>query len=1029
MCGISAVFKSDNASDINNISLDKIRHRGSSNFESREFKNSSIGTNRLPIVGRSLGVQPISNQENTLHAIHNGEIFNYKILRGELINSGYIFQTESDTEVLVHGFDAWGSDLINKIDSEMFAFVIYNSAKDEIFAARDPLGVKPLYYAEADGGALLFASELKQLSELGCVKTIKEFPKGNYFYKKKFTEYSSITLTNTFYSEKKSIQLLEKAMVEAVRKRVNTDLPVGVFLSGGVDSSLVVEIANRFHKDVTAIILGNKGSSDHDHAVRLCEERGYKYHVVSSHIDYEQELDELLYHLETYEPNVIRHSFANWICSREAHKLGLKIVLLGEGADELFAGYNEFSSLSPKNINRGCKILVDNLHKSQLVRVDRTSMRFTIEARNPFLDKAVVDLAMRIRGDLKIKKEDHRITTKYILRKVASKFLPDYIAWRYKVPFANGAGMDVGYNYRAEDGILAKITSKKTINLEKQEKKNFKLETKEEEYYFKKFKEHNYTKLDNSSKRIIVKDVLSDLQDETLHRLVVAEFDQLALYFPVYLASEDAIFEKHGLDVDFIATGGDDATYGSLLNNSAQIGLSDPLFAMFEGKYNPENYGEIIGSLVQGLPLVAIALDPNIHISSIEDLKKYRIGSFQKYSTTHTTASNFLDADIVSFPHTDLVGALTSRKIDIAVVLKEQYEDIKHLGYHQVFDLSELKDKYLFTGLTVSANISSINKKKLNSFKTSIKKAMKIIWLEPEKALRSFKKIFPHLTNYEEILNSYKTFWVRSLNVDRSSYISAHQNWKDLYPTILKNHDLPFYRSYTETNKIMEVLNWAGIRREYPYREDKLHDYVEGKLKSGKPIKMYGFWGAGPKKNIDKHEIKTLDHLKKYINKLEATSVSGVEVTCILADKHAENNEYELKDYSNYIKEIKSEMEKRDIKYVMLSKLWSKYSLNKKKVLTTLKNKPVGWWKNISIASKLESRAENNFNKKDNLAGAQKYHIVRSFEKDFLEEEFQDHIYFVWGDSLSQSIYPDMPTLYLFTEKKYYSVCPWFNQN
>lgn len=108
MCGVSAVFKSDNASDLNNKSLDKIKHRGGSNFESKEFKDSSLGTNRLPIVARSLGVQPISNQKNTLHVIHNGEIFNYKNLKEELIKSGYIFRTDSDTEVLLHGFDAWG---------------------------------------------------------------------------------------------------------------------------------------------------------------------------------------------------------------------------------------------------------------------------------------------------------------------------------------------------------------------------------------------------------------------------------------------------------------------------------------------------------------------------------------------------------------------------------------------------------------------------------------------------------------------------------------------------------------------------------------------------------------------------------------------------------------------------------------------------------------------------------------------------------------------------------------------------------
>jgi asparagine synthase (glutamine-hydrolysing) len=715
MCGIAAVFNSKQSKDKTFKSLEKIQHRGGSIFEVENFNLGSMGTNRLPIVGRLSGKQPIHNEDKTLYAIQNGEIFNHKELRIELEGLGHIFYTDSDTEVLVHAYEQWGAEMVSKLDSEMFAFIIYNTQTGDIFAARDPLGVKPFYYAETEQGELLFASELKQLVSIEGIEKVSEFPQGSYFLNGTFKNYFEIKELKQKLNEHQSIRLLEENIVEAVKKRVDTDLPIGVFLSGGVDSSLVMEIANRFHSDVTAIILGNSGSSDYEYALRLCKDREYKYHVVSPEIDYKQELDEVLYYLETYEPNIVRHAFANWICSREAQKLGLSIVLVGEGADELFAGYNEFSALSHDVINKGCRILVENMGAGQLKRVDRSAMRFTVEVRTPFLDTKIIETAFKIKGEYKVKRENHRVTTKYILRKVAAKFLPDYIAWRYKMPFANGAGMRVGYNFKFEDGILTEIIKKKKdIEISVDLLKKYNITTLEEKYFLKKFTEFGYSKLENAHKRIVVKDVLNELNSSKNHRIVIAEFEQLALYFPVYLAQRLGFFKSRNLDVDFIATGGDDRTYATLLNNSAQIGLSDPLFAMFEGDTNPNGHGEIISQLVKSVPIYAVTLTPGISINNIHDFKKHTVGTFQKYSTVHTVLSKILpEVPLVPLDSREIIDKLVNKEIDIAMVLPEQAISLVALGGTIIYTFEKDFPNYLFSGLTIASTLDKKNKKNL----------------------------------------------------------------------------------------------------------------------------------------------------------------------------------------------------------------------------------------------------------------------------------------------------------------------------
>lgn len=514
MCGIIAIFGKDKEKlwGKAELALKAIEHRGMSNSELQQLDDAVMGTNRLPLVGRDTGTQPISNEDRTIWAILNGEIFNFLELRKDLELKGHIFRTESDTEVLVHAYEEYGTEILKKIESEMFAIVIYDNIKKEILAARDPIGVKPLYYAYDTNRNLYFFSELKQVSTREDITEIHTFPPGTYFHNGEFKKYFSIQPNVEISNEEEAIEKFAYLLEKAVKDRVQTDLPIAVLLSGGVDSSLVMELATRHHPDVTAIILGTPESSDYLAATKLCEEKKYKYKIITPDPDYLKDLNELLYYAEMYEPNVIRHCFANHMCSKAIEDLDIRIALVGEGSDELFGGYNEFLKVNPSKINLASQKMTETLENSHLQRVDRMSMWHTIEVRVPFLDTDIVNFAFSITPELKVRKVDGVDTTKYIVRKTALRFLPDHIAWRYKAPFANGAGINVGLSYQTEDGeIVPHIRSIPFIEPTETELEKYKLKTIEDKYYFSKFKEHHYDKLAEAVNRPFMKDTLPEI--------------------------------------------------------------------------------------------------------------------------------------------------------------------------------------------------------------------------------------------------------------------------------------------------------------------------------------------------------------------------------------------------------------------------------------------------------------------------------------------------------------------------------------
>lgn len=1028
MCGIIGIFGNNKPNERAQKSLELIVHRGGNTFELESFKNATLGANRLPIVDRENGKQPKSNEDKTIFAIQNGEVFNFKILRVELEKLGHSFSTDSDTEVLVHLYEEYRTDMVNKIDSEMFAFVIYDKKNNEVFAARDPLGVKPLYYAYDTSGQLYFSSELKQLVHFDDIIEVRDFPPGHYFFKGKFIQYAKLPISNELINEDEAVNLLERQLIEAVRKRVDTDLPVGVFLSGGVDSSLIMEIATRIHPNVTAIILGYPGSSDYEYALHLCKDRKYKYHIVRPDVDFEKELDNLIYHLETYEPLIIRQSFSLDICAREAQRLGLRVVLVGEGSDELFAGYNEFAGLSSEKINEGCKLLTESLHSGHLQRVDRMSMKHTVELRAPFFDKKIVNTAFRISGDLKIKHDNHRVTTKYIIRKLAIRFLPDYVAWRYKVPFSNGAGMNVGNNFASEDGDVAQAAIKKKVTpVDKELSDKYSVTTKEEQYYLSKFNEYKFTKLAGSENRLVVKDNLRNLEQGEDISLLVAEFDRLAIYFPVYFAAEKEFFKPHGINVNFIATGGDDKTYNSLVNNSAHIGLSDPMFAMFENKEGVK--GEIIGELVNRIPCVAITINPSVKISDISDFSKYKIGTFQKYSTTNSVAKFLLpqNTDVIDLDYKELLNSLVNRSIDIAIVLPEQAFDIEALGGKIIYNFQDSFNSFLFSGFTIANILEKRFREPTNSFVMGVREATRYLFKSRDEGLKIFKRLFPELREPEKVFDYYLTVWSQTLKIEKEDYKNAHTVWKKNYPELLKNF-VPYFRTRSIADPVLEKINLREFRRDFPFLEDKLRDLIIQSINNNTPLQLFGFWGAGSKDKPAEEDLKTLQHFKNFIDGITSILPRRPVVTWILADEHARSNQYSPQKYEPYLREMSKILKRQGYKVIYLNELWKEFKMTHGHINEVFSHQKNNWWNNVVVADLLEKQSKDRYQGKDKVVGAQHYYLMRMAEKEMLQNYFKDSVFFAYLDGRMQSIYPLLPTLYLYTEDRGVSDAPWFKK-
>jgi asparagine synthase (glutamine-hydrolysing) len=419
------------------------------------------GTQRLRIVDRDAAVQPWTWAGGRWVLCYNGELFNYRELAAQLAALGAPPGGDGDTAVLAAAFGQWGEQAVARFRGE-FAFAIADTAAQRVYLARDPLGVKPLYWARS-GGRLHVASEIKALVPLG--QPVHEVPPGHHGWASAadgpdLSGYTSLAAgtglapaigaadgsgpaaeadLELVTDAAEAAKLIRAAFEDSVRVRVDTDLTVGVILSGGLDSSLTLLHVAQTHPDCVAFTVGAPGSDDLRYARRLCADLGVPHEVVelaprrigSAEIRAAVEMSELT------EYGDIINAVVSVPLFRRVADAGVKVVLTGDGSDELFGGYAMYHRASPEQVRRLFLHKIRNLARTELQRVDRTSMGHGVEARVPFLDPALVELALRLPMDLKVRDGQE----KWILREAFADLLPGYIRDRPKNPMSHSSGL------------------------------------------------------------------------------------------------------------------------------------------------------------------------------------------------------------------------------------------------------------------------------------------------------------------------------------------------------------------------------------------------------------------------------------------------------------------------------------------------------------------------------------------------------------------------------------------------------------
>lgn len=462
MCGFLAIVGKGKDEELAKLLSKRMSHRGPDESDMVVTENGHILSHeRLSIIDLHSGRQPIKGCKGAW-MVHNGEIYNHQELRDTILKE-HVFRSKSDSEVIVHLYEEFGYDFCDKLDGD-FAFVVVSG--DDFIAGRDPMGVKPMYYGLDERGRIYFASEMKPIADQ-C-KTFSTFPPGHFYTPQTgFVKYYKPAYEDhTKAVEALDLKAIRETLTEATRKRLMSDVPIGVLLSGGLDSSLTSSIAARLLADagkkLHSFSIGlNAASPDAAAARKVAAFLGTTHHEIHFTVEQGIEiLDKLIWHLETYDVTSVRASTPMYFLSKAITDLGIKVVLSGEGADEVFGGYLYFRNApSTADFQKETIERVQKLFTADLLRADKSTMAHGLEARVPFLDKAFLDLAMTV--DAKEKQpHTHAGMEKYILRKAfdtpEKPYLPDEILWRQKEQFSDG----VGYNWI--DQLIAHCESQVT---------------------------------------------------------------------------------------------------------------------------------------------------------------------------------------------------------------------------------------------------------------------------------------------------------------------------------------------------------------------------------------------------------------------------------------------------------------------------------------------------------------------------------------------------------------------------------------
>ena len=505
MCGIVCALNIKQKS--NNLRADvlemskKLRHRGPDWNGIYSDDKVILAHERLAIVDPKSGKQPLFSSDGRYVLAANGEIYNHKELRSNL-DGDYNFLTKSDCEVILALFDEKRENFIDDLNG-IFAFVIYDKQENEFLIARDHIGIIPLYMGWDDEGTLYISSELKALE--GSCSKIEIFPPGSFlsskdlkltkWYKRDWMDFKYVKDNNT------SIKKLKKSLEDAVHRQLMSDVPYGVLLSGGLDSSITSALAKKFSKNrvetqdkkeawypqLHSFSVGLPGSPDLKAARLVADKIGSIHHEVNFTI--QEGLDaikDVIYHIETYDVTTVRASTPMYLLARVIKSMGIKMVLSGEGADEIFGGYLYFHKApSPEEFHKETVRKIDKLYQYDCLRANKSLAAWGIEGRVPFLDKEFIDVAMNINPSDKMINSDRM--EKWVLRKAFESYLPNEVAWRQKEQFSDG----VGYSWI--DSLKELVNLSVSDNEFKNADKRFPFQTpqnKEEYYYRSIFEEH-----------------------------------------------------------------------------------------------------------------------------------------------------------------------------------------------------------------------------------------------------------------------------------------------------------------------------------------------------------------------------------------------------------------------------------------------------------------------------------------------------------------------------------------------------------
>ncbi|MBK9984180.1 MAG: asparagine synthase B [Saprospiraceae bacterium] len=431
-----------------------LRHRGPDWSGIYDHDHAILAHERLSIVDINTGAQPLLNIEQTHILAVNGEIYNHKELEQNL-TVNFQFQTKSDCEIILAKYLEKGTAFLDELQG-MFAFVLYDKSKNEWLIGRDHMGIIPLYTGYDESGNLYVASELKAL--VHYCKTITEFPPGHYwsstdaspvkYYDRDWMSYEAVK-NNT-----SDIDTLRDALEMSVRSHLMTDVPYGVLLSGGLDSSIIAAVAKHFVKkriedddlseawwpQLHSFAIGLKDSTDLIAAKKVADYIGTIHHEMNFTIQEGIDaLSDVIYHLETFDVTTVRASTPMYLMARRIKAMGIKMVLSGEGSDEIFGGYLYFHKApDPKEFHEETVRKLKSLHLYDCLRANKSMAAWGVEARVPFLDKVFMDVAMRLNP--KDKMAGNGKIEKHILRKAFEEYLPPEIAWRQKEQFSDGVG-------------------------------------------------------------------------------------------------------------------------------------------------------------------------------------------------------------------------------------------------------------------------------------------------------------------------------------------------------------------------------------------------------------------------------------------------------------------------------------------------------------------------------------------------------------------------------------------------------------